>query len=134
MQKILNQKLVDTSVDEESEGEEENGGLSGGKKKGRPKLAGAPSAPTTHSASVSPAALSSISPKAKIPNNPLLKKKLLNLQKFLTEYTVRKRERDSLVQLDSISNDSHSCTVGRRSLANGSIHGKAIEESLSRLL
>lgn len=92
MQKILNQKLVDNSVDEESEDEEESGGTSGGKKKGRPKLVGTPSVSTTNSASVSPAALSNISPKAKIPNNPLLKKKLLNLQKFLTEYMVS-RER-----------------------------------------
>lgn len=87
MQKILNQKLVDNSVDEESDGEEESSGLSG-KKKGRPKIAGTPTVTATISTTVSPAAASSISPKAKIPNNPMLKKKLLNLQKFLTEYTV----------------------------------------------
>lgn len=91
MQKILNQKLVDNSVDEDSEGDEDTNTSSstGTKKKGRPKLNPAtPSVSGSGSAAVSPVAISAISPKAKIPNNPLLKKKLLNLQKFLTEYTV----------------------------------------------
>lgn len=79
------------------------------KKKGRPKLH--TTTPTTSNQSTSssitstftnqPALLNptlpmmnvnvssaSNSPKGRFPNNPLLKKKLLGLQKFLTEYTV----------------------------------------------
>lgn len=91
MQKILNQKLVDISVDEESD-DDDDGSVSGIKKKGRPKIIPVtPSIATPSTSSISPAAISSISPKAKFPANPLLKKKLLNLQKFLTEYMVMNR-------------------------------------------
>lgn len=92
MQKILNQKLVDNSVDEESE-EDDDGSVSGTKKKGRPKIIPTtPSISTASTASVSPGIISNISPKAKFPANPMLKKKLLNLQKFLTEYMVIERD------------------------------------------
>lgn len=94
MLKILNQKLVDASLDEDSDGDEESttnsSTQSATKKKAiRPKIATSPAASSTASTSnVSPIFVAGNSPKCKFPNNPMLKKKLLNLQKFLSEYTV----------------------------------------------
>lgn len=99
MLKILNQKLVDAKVEEESDGDDEATSSSTGttgKKKGRPKLTSTSpvaSTPTpTSSTTVSPVIVSGTSPKTtKFPNNPLLKKKLLGLQRFLSEYTLNGR-------------------------------------------
>lgn len=113
MQKMLNQKLIDADQDD-SDMEDGDTSLpsiasasSGSalpKKKGRPKLH-TTTTPTTTFASTSspnqPALLNPTlpmmnvmvpaannSPKGRFPNNPILKKKLLGLQKFLTEFTV----------------------------------------------
>lgn len=97
MLKILNQKLVDVKVEEESDDDEETTSSStSGKKKGRPKLTSTSPVATvptpTSSTTVSPVIVSGTSPKTtKFPNNPLLKKKLLGLQKFLSEYTLNGR-------------------------------------------
>lgn len=96
MLKLLNQKLVDASLDEESDGDEEsttNSSTNSATKKKiiRPKIPTATSPAASSSASlsnVSPNIVVGNSPKCKFPNNPMLKKKLLNLQKFLSEYTV----------------------------------------------
>lgn len=94
MVKLLNQKLVDQSIEEESS-DDDDATNSSIKKKGRPKLATttSPAIATTSVASVAvtPIVVSGNSPKCKFPNNPLLKKKLLNLQKFLSEYIVSGR-------------------------------------------
>lgn len=73
------------------------------KKKGRPRLLpiATMATPTTISSTASTVATPSVggagtvivtnannSPKARFPNNPVLKKKLLGLQKFLSEYIV----------------------------------------------
>lgn len=87
MLKILNQKLVDISVDEESD-DDDASVASGSQKKKKKMLAANPAPVVVAPTSISPGATSNISPKAKIPQNPLLKKKLLNLQRFLAEYTV----------------------------------------------
>lgn len=95
MQKLLNQKLVDdASDDEDSDDDEEESTTNSStqsvtKKKQRPKVTS--TSPATSSMNVStssPNLNTGNSPKCKFPNNPLLKKKLLNLQKFLSEYTV----------------------------------------------
>lgn len=99
MLKLLNQKLVDPAVEEESDGEDDaassTGTSTGGfRKKGRPKLSSTNSSPAGASAAAASTiavAIPGSSPKCKFPNNPLLKKKLLNLQKFLSEYTVSGR-------------------------------------------
>lgn len=85
MQKILNQKLVDQSVDEESD-DDDASVTSGSRKQKRKFISNTTMPVVVASSSISPT--SNISPKAKIPQNPLLKKKLLNLQRFLAEYTV----------------------------------------------
>lgn len=98
MLKVLNLKLVDVSLDEESDGDEESttnssSGASSKKKVVRPKAI-ASTSPAQASGStamnISPNLIvAGNSPKAcKFPNNPMLKKKLLNIQKFLSEYTV----------------------------------------------
>lgn len=116
MQKILNQKLVDAAIDQDdTDGEDGDTSLpsvasaassststpgpSSLKKKGRPKnMTNTPTPPTTvtttiiHATPIShitPAITNS--PKNRIVNNPLLKKKLLGLQKFLNEYTVKSK-------------------------------------------
>lgn len=93
MLKLLNQKLIDVS--EESDGDEEsttNSSTQSASKKKiiRPKIPAStsPAASSTASMNISPNIVASNSPKCKFPNNPMLKKKLLNLQKFLSEYTV----------------------------------------------
>lgn len=88
MFKVLNQKLAELSEDEEddSDDDETNSSTQSGKKKRlKSTLSGSPAASNV---SGSNASLNLISPKCKFPNNPMLKKKLLNLQKFLSEYTV----------------------------------------------
>lgn len=99
MLKLLNQKLVDPSVEDESDGDDDTASSTGTpvgsfKKKGRPKLSStntSPAGATAIGVAVTPVGISGNSPKCKFPNNPLLKKKLLNLQKFLSEYTVSGR-------------------------------------------
>lgn len=98
MLKILNQKLVDAKVEEDSEGDDDTTSSStgaSGKKKGRPKLTSispVASAPTPTTTTVSPVIVTGNSPKTtKFPNNPILKKKLLGVQKFFTEYTLNNR-------------------------------------------
>lgn len=86
MQKLLNQKLVDNSVDEESD--DDDASVTSGSRKKKKMIVTTPMPVIVATTSVSPGAASNISPKAKIPQNPLLKKKLLNLQRFLAEYTV----------------------------------------------
>lgn len=94
MLKLLNQKLVDVSADEDSEDDEEsttNSSTQSITKRKTPKPKVTSSSPATSSiniSSISPNISSGGSPKCKFPNNPMLKKKLLNLQKFLSEYTV----------------------------------------------
>lgn len=98
MSKLLNQKLAE--LDEESDGDEEsttNSSSQSAKKKIiRPKISASVSPAASISGSmgnlsnVSPSfVVTTNSPKCKFPNNPMLKKKLLNLQKFLSEYTVK---------------------------------------------
>lgn len=99
MSKLLNQKLTEMSLEvEESDGDEEsttNSSTQSAKKKIRPKISASISPAASISGSmgsisnVSPSVVVGNSPKCKFPNNPLLKKKLLNLQKFLSEYTVK---------------------------------------------
>lgn len=94
MQKILNQKLADASGDEDSDDDEEESTTNSStqsvtKKKQKPKVTS--TSPATSSLNIStssPNLNTGNSPKCKFPNNPMLKKKLLNLQKFLSEYTV----------------------------------------------
>lgn len=94
MLKILNQKLIDASGEEDSDGDEEESTTNSStqsvtKKKPKPKVTS--TSPATSSINVptnSPNINTGNSPKCKFPNNPMLKKKLLNLQKFLSEYTV----------------------------------------------
>lgn len=97
MLKLLNQKLVDVSVDEDSDGDEESttnsssGTQSAKKKVIRPKVAAStsPASSSMTTMNISPNMMTTgNSPKCKFPNNPMLKKKLLNIQKFLSEYTV----------------------------------------------
>lgn len=99
MLKLLNQKLVDASIEEESDCDEDtttnsstgtqsaNGSAT--KKKGRPKLSTtSPLSANIIISTTNPVVVLGNSPKCKFPNNPMLKKKLLNLQKFLSDYTV----------------------------------------------
>lgn len=94
MLKVLNQKLVDVSGDEDSDDDEEESTTNSStqsitKKKPKPKVTS--TSPATSSFNVSNNSLNmntGNSPKCKFPNNPMLKKKLLNLQRFLSEYTV----------------------------------------------
>lgn len=94
MQKVLNMKVVDVSGDEESDGDEEESTTNSStqsltKKKPKPKVTS--TSPANSMLNVSSNSLNvntGNSPKCKFPNNPMLKKKLLNLQKFLSEYTV----------------------------------------------
>lgn len=95
MSKLLSQKLVDDSGEEESDDDEEEESTtnsstqSATKKKPKPKVTS--TSPASSSLNVSNNSLNmntGNSPKCKFPNNPMLKKKLLNLQKFLSEYTV----------------------------------------------
>lgn len=88
MLKVLNQKLVDVSDDEEDDSDDDatnSSSQSGKRKKLKSTVTGSPA---TSNVSGSNASLNLISPRCKFPNNPMLKKKLLNLQKFLSEYTV----------------------------------------------
>lgn len=101
MSKLLNQKLAEMSHDEESDGDEESttnsSTQSATKKIIRPKISASISPAASISGSIGSSNVSSgvivgnNSPKCKFPNNPLLKKKLLNLQKFLSEYTVKSK-------------------------------------------
>ncbi|GAB0097679.1 polybromo [Sergentomyia squamirostris] len=108
MQKILNQKLIDTGVGQD-ESDTEDGDVSmpstssvspsagatpAPKKKGRPRLTPAVTSPPT--TSTLPTVIQTpqsgiIMTKGRFPNNPVLKKKLLGLQKFLTDYVVAGR-------------------------------------------
>lgn len=94
MLKLLNQKLVDVSGEEDSDGDEESTTNSSThsvtkKKIIKPKITStSPATSSINVANISPNMLAGNSPKCKFPNNPMLKKKLLNLQKFLSEYTV----------------------------------------------
>lgn len=96
MQKILNQKLVDEGLDDEDDSEDSDssavfppaGGSVEKKKKGRPRIhptASASPAPT-------PTTTSSGTKYYRFPSNPVLKKKLLTIHKFLTDYTVDGRQ------------------------------------------
>lgn len=94
MLKLLNQKLVDASIEDDSDCDDDATNSSTGthsaiKKKGRPKLNSvSPAAPISVITASTPVVVLNNSPKCKFPNNPVLKKKLLNVQKFLSEYTV----------------------------------------------
>lgn len=90
MLKSLNQRLAEDSADEDdddSDDDETNSSSQSAGKKRRGKTAASVS-PAASNVSGSNASLNLISPRCKFPNNPMLKKKLLNLQKFLSEYTV----------------------------------------------
>lgn len=85
MQKILNQKLVDDGLDdddtEDTEDSSQQNSVQGSekKKKGRPRI---------HPLSTSPAPIAT-PPSAKyykFPNNPVMKKKLMAIHKYLLEY------------------------------------------------
>lgn len=93
MLKLLNQKLVDPAIEETSDDDDETTSLSAiAKKKGRPKTAAtSPAASVVVATPPAPVIVPGNSPKCKFPNNPMLKKKLLNLQKFLSDYTVSGR-------------------------------------------
>lgn len=92
MQKLLNQKLVDVSEEEDSDDDEESTTNSSTHSATKRKVARAKVSSTSPGSSVNIASgspnVSGNSPKCKFPNNSILKKKLLNLQKFLSEYTV----------------------------------------------
>lgn len=107
MQKILNQKLVDTGVDMESTDTEDTDSSNMAqtvantptvtpvvpekKKKGRPRIHPLPNSPAP-----TPTAAITTTPSAsknyRVPNNPVMKKKLLALQKYLVDYTVDGRQ------------------------------------------
>lgn len=89
MLKTLNLKLIDVS-EEESYDEETNSSTQSStrKKTPRPKASASTSPASVTGNNASPNLFVGTSPKCKFPNNPMLKKKLLNLQKFLQEYTV----------------------------------------------
>lgn len=66
------------------------------KKKGRPRINTVPMASTPTPVVINQTTtivtpVTSGSPKGRFPNNPVLKKKLLGLQRFLSEYTVRSK-------------------------------------------
>lgn len=129
MQKLLNQKLVDNSVDEESD--DDDASIASGSKKIKKKVFAATPVPVVvATSSISPGAASNISPKSKIPQNPLLKKKLLNLQRFLAEFTVHffdtNREFGVFYDCDFF--------LGWRPPTHGLVHGETIEEAVSGLL
>lgn len=90
MSKLLSQKTADDeSDDEESDDSDDESTQSSTKRKPKPKVTS--TSPATSSLNVSSNSINANtgnSPKCKFPNNPMLKKKLLNLQKFLSEYTV----------------------------------------------
>lgn len=96
MQKLLTLKLVDVESDEEDTDDDDDdeetttnsSTQSTGKKKNKPKVTSTSPAGSLNVSNNSPNINTSNSPKCKFPNNPMLKKKLLNLQKFLSEYTV----------------------------------------------
>lgn len=94
MLKLLNQKLVDGSGDEGSDDDEGSTTNSSNqsitkKKIPKPKVTStSPGSSSINVSNISPNVTIGNSPKCKFPNNPMLKKKLLNLQKFLSEYTV----------------------------------------------
>lgn len=94
MQKVLNQKLID--VDQEESDEEEEMSIASlnsspstpqPKKKGRPKGHPNVTSPTMMSTPIS----SGQHLKTRIICNPIMKKKLLGLQKYLVEFTVQGR-------------------------------------------
>lgn len=88
MSKLLAQKTADESDEEESDDSDDESTQSSSKRKPKPKVTS--TSPATSSLNVSSNSINVAgnSPKCKFPNNPMLKKKLLNLQKFLSEYTV----------------------------------------------
>lgn len=92
MLKLLNQKLVDVSEgsDDDEESTTNSSTQSITKKKIlKPKVTStSPATSSINVSNISPIINAGNSPKCKFPNNPMLKKKLLNLQKFLSEYTV----------------------------------------------
>lgn len=95
MQKLLTQKLADVESDDEEtddddDDDEESTTNSSNQSIGKKKLKqkGASPGGSLNVSSSSPIINTGNSPKCKFPNNPMLKKKLLNLQKFLSEYTV----------------------------------------------
>lgn len=94
MLKLLNQKMLDEELDlDESDDDEEESTTNSStqsitKKKPKPKVTSTSPASSINVSTHSPNINTGNSPKCKFPNNPMLKKKLLNLQKFLSEYTV----------------------------------------------
>jgi protein polybromo-1 len=96
MHKILGQKLIDDGLDDDdTEDTEDSATLctpsSGAekKKKGRPRIH--PVSSSTSPAPSTPIASSSTGKFIKFPSNPIMKKKLLSLHKFLIDYTIEGR-------------------------------------------
>lgn len=95
MHKILGQKLIDDGLeDDDTEDTEDSSNLctpSSGtekKKKGRPRLNPLPS---TSPAPVTPVSTPSMGKFIKFPSNPVMKKKLTALHKFLSDFTIEGR-------------------------------------------
>lgn len=91
MSKLLAQKTADESDDEDSDDSDDESTQSSTKRKPKPKVTSSSPASSSLNVSTNSINVTGNSPKCKFPNNPMLKKKLLNLQKFLSEYTVSVR-------------------------------------------
>lgn len=96
MQKILNQKLVDDGLEDDDTEDTDSSnvytsptiGGSEKKKKGRPRIHPLPS--------VSPAPTATTTPSGtkyyRFPANPVMKKKLMTIHKFLLDFTIENRQ------------------------------------------
>lgn len=96
MQKILNQKLVDDGLEDDDTEDTDSSNIytspaiggSEKKKKGRPRIHPLPS--------VSPAPTATTTPSGtkyyRFPANPVMKKKLMTIHKFLLDYTIDNRQ------------------------------------------
>lgn len=97
MQKILNQKLIDDGIEDEDTEDTDSSNIysspavSGSvekKKKGRPRIHPLPSVSPAPSVTTTP----SVTKYYRFPSNPILKKKLLTIHKFLLDFTIDSRQ------------------------------------------
>lgn len=94
MQKILNQKLVDDGLDDDDTEDTDSSNMYNSpatgaekKKKGRPRIHPLPS-----EQSIIPTTTPSGTKYYRFPNNPILKKKLMAIHKYLRDYTLENRQ------------------------------------------
>lgn len=96
MAKILNQKLVDDGIEDDDTEDTDSSNIYSSpaigsvekKKKGRPRIHPLPSA----SPAPTPTTTATGTKYYRFPNNPVLKKKLLTIHKFLLDYTIDNRQ------------------------------------------